>query len=150
MDEPRSAVVMLSSSIPIPFPKGSKAPGIPVRDQGVGGSNPLSPTNQNPVKISDFYRLRTSALTRLCLHQLLVQGIEFCYFDFFVKGGFGPCDPDFFLKPRNALIQSPYLAFRHCGAIFGIVSHFPLQTFVFPVNEKAGAEERRSESYGRP
>ncbi len=25
-----------------------------VRDQGVGGSNPLSPTNQNPVKIEDF------------------------------------------------------------------------------------------------
>ena len=25
-----------------------------VRDQGVGGSNPLSPTIQNPVKIKDF------------------------------------------------------------------------------------------------
>jgi len=41
-----------------------------------------------------------------CLYELLVQGIEFCYFDFFVKGWVGLCDPDLLLQPCDALLQS--------------------------------------------
>jgi len=39
--------------LPLAFASKIQIPQNPVRDQGIGGSNPLSPTNQNQAKIND-------------------------------------------------------------------------------------------------